>query len=106
MSRTLTLPDDLVERLRQCADRQGLAVEQLLASWVDALPAEREATSPAATDDELLIACTQALRESTEPPVAVDWDDITATLRNSEPLYPTVEKALSVLRRRPWTKDE
>ncbi len=106
MSQTLTLPDDLVEQLRRVADQQGVAVEQLLTQWVEAMPIGDEKTADVTSDDELLITCTRALIEGSEPPVAADWDEIMAALRCSEPVYSTVEEAMNALRNRHWVKDE
>ena len=103
MSRTLTLPDELYERLRRIADQQGLAVEQLLEQWAG-MPTSNTNMPASYADDDLLVACTRALLDGTEPPVTVDWPALDAALQSSEPLYPTIEGAMSDLRSRPWTK--
>ena len=104
MSRTLTLPDELYERLRRTADQQGLRVEQLLGQWVGMpMPCNNMSTPDA--DEALLVACTRALLNGTEPPMAVDWAALEGALQSSEPLYPTIEEAMSDLRSRPWAKD-
>ncbi|NCQ35210.1 hypothetical protein GW813_09100 [bacterium] len=79
-------------------------------SRVAALPAPLRAavaSRPAEEiDDGVLVACTRALLDGTEPPVAAEWDDIEAALRNSEPEYPSLAEAMSALRGRPWSEDE
>jgi hypothetical protein len=105
MTQTLRLPDDLFDRLLHAAQQQGLSIEQLLAQWVAArTPAGENVPAPEG-DDDLLIACTRALLEGTEPPIAVNWNDVKLALDSSEPFYLTVEEAMSASRRRPWTKD-
>src|SRR5262245_34458102 len=104
MSRNLTLPDELFDRLRRAADQQGLAVEQLLGQWVGMSMPDANTLS-ANADDDLLVACTRALLDGTEPPIPVDWALLEGALQSSEPKYPTVEDAMSDLRKRPWAKD-
>jgi len=106
MSQTLTLPDELFDRLNCTADQQGLVIEQLLAQWIAAAMPSRERLSDTLRDDNLLLACTQALLDGSEPPIAADWAELEAALQGSKPLHPTVEEAMSSLRSRPWTKDE
>jgi hypothetical protein len=106
MTQTLSLPDELFDRLRRAAEQQGLSVEQLLAQWVSARTPTQESVPAQEDDDDLLVACTRALLEGTEPPIVVNWGEVELALQSSEPHYPTVEEAMSASRRRPWTKDE
>jgi hypothetical protein len=57
-------------------------------------------------EDTPLVTGTRALLDGREPPIAANWDAIELALQSSEPLYPTVEAAMSALRQRPWAKDE
>jgi hypothetical protein len=79
-------------------------------SPVAALPTPLRAAVASRTaeeiDDGVLVACTRALLDGTEPPVAFEWDDIEAALRNSAPEYPSLAEAMSALRGRPWSEDE
>ena len=103
MSRTLSLPDDLYRRLDEVAARRGVEIPDLLADWLAAHP--DGVPSSACEDEDLLVACTHSLLQGEQPPIAVDWKEITAALGETEPIYATVEEAMSALRRRPWTKD-
>jgi hypothetical protein len=106
MSQSLTLPDELFDRLRRAADQQGLSVEQLLA-WLMSAAGPSAAMPPHSVEDEdLLVACTRALLDDTDPPVAADWKEIEGALSHSQPAYASIEEAMSALRRRPWAKDE
>jgi hypothetical protein len=108
MSQTLQLPDELFDRLRRVAAQEGLDITQLLAQWVEALTPINEDSSDETEENEdaLISACTKALLNGSEPPIAVNWDELMEAVQNSEPLYPTVEEAMSALRGRPWKKDE
>jgi hypothetical protein len=105
MSQTLTLPDELYHRLRRAAEQEGMPIPDLLASWIDALPPAAGATGGPSADGDLLVRCTRALLNGEEPPLAVDWDDLSAAISATEPAYATVEDAMSALRRRSWVKD-
>jgi hypothetical protein len=106
MSQLLTLPDELFDRLRRAADQRGLSVEQLLAWCTSALEPSTGMHALPAEDEDLLVACTRALLDRSEPPLAADWDELKDALSRSEPPYASVEEAMSALRQRPWTKDE
>jgi hypothetical protein len=105
MSHSLTLPDDLFDHLRRTANQQGVSIEQLLREWLIKRVSAGEGPSSLQDDDELLMACTRALLEGGEPPITADWEELMTTLEHSEPVPPTVDEAMSVLRHRPWTKD-
>src|SRR5437899_380644 len=94
MSQTLTLSDDLFGRLYQVASQQGVAVEQLLAQWLDAV-AGKEIASDLSSQEDLALACTRSLLDGNEPPLTADWDELLAALQSSEPPYPSVEEAMS-----------
>jgi len=85
LSEGLTLPDELVDRLEQAAKRRGQSVEQLLSELVSNLVPDTEARSAVVPNEELLAECTRALLSGTDPPIAADWDDIAATLLQSDP---------------------
>jgi hypothetical protein len=106
VSQTLSLPDALVIRLQTLADERGLSIEQLLVQWAGEPTSNGGGAERPGQDDELLVACTRALLDGSEPPVAVDWDEIQRALQESEPAYSTIEEAMTTLRRRPWSKDE
>jgi hypothetical protein len=106
MSQTLRLSDDLFDRLRRAAEQEGLSVEQLLARWVAARVPIQEGQPAQEGDHDLLLACTRALLDGSEPPIAANWDELRLALQSSEPLYPTVEEAMSALRHRRWMKDD
>jgi hypothetical protein len=63
-----------------------------------------DALSP--DEEDLLVDCTRALLDRSQPPLAVDWKELRHALSRSERLYTSVEEAMSALRQRPWTKDE
>jgi hypothetical protein len=54
VSRTLTLPDEVYDRLQHAADRQGVPVDQLLARWIDTLGQENPAPGMPASEAALL----------------------------------------------------
>lgn len=105
MTWTLTLPDELFERLSRVADARGVPADQLVAEWIVALATEPDST-PIADEDQDLVTYTRALLAGSLPPLTSDWSDLEKALSNSEPEYASVEEAMSHLRTRPWTKDE
>ena|ERR1043166_4902957 len=105
MSLNLTLPDDVMSRLREVAGQRGVSIEGLIEQIAATLPGSTHIAGGDPMDDELLVACTRALLEGTEPPITAAWKEIEETLLASEPIYPTVEEAMSALRGRPWSKD-
>ena len=105
MSQSLILPDELFDRLRRAADQRGVSVEQLLASFISAAGPITTMPPHSVDDQDLLVACTRALLDGSDPPVAADWKEIEEALSHSEPAYASIEEAMSALRRRPWAKD-
>jgi hypothetical protein len=103
MSQTFTLPDELAEQLRLIAEQRGVSIEQLLTQWIGDPAPTRGVLGAADQDQELLVACTRALLDGRDPPIAIDWIEIQNALQASEPFYATVEEAMSALRRRPWS---
>jgi hypothetical protein len=76
MSRTLTLPDHLFDRLHELASARGVPVEQLLAAWLDDPSLPDRSNDPAWDDARGRIlaatAADPALAEAFSRPLAED----------------------------------
>lgn len=105
MGQTISLPDHLYERLHQIAGKRNVSMVELLEQWATVSEPGPPPTEPVSASDEALVACTRALREGRTVHAEADWEEIAMALAQSEPLYPTVEEAMSALRHRDWTKD-
>jgi hypothetical protein len=106
MSQTVTLPDELYDRLQLAADQRGISVERFIDEVVGVLGPGSSGPPSAAQDDELLLAATRALLDGTDPPIPIDWDEVSRCLVSSEPEYATIEDAMGTLRQRLWVKDD
>src|SRR5207302_9908292 len=84
MSKMLSLPDELFDRLHLAAEQQGTTIEQLLAQWAASAVAGSEGFPDSAVDDDLLVMSTRALLDGTEPPVSVDWGELMSAIQGSE----------------------
>src|SRR5947207_311956 len=105
MSQSLTLPDELFDRLRITADQRGVSIEQLIHAAIGALGPDDGSRLNGAEDRDPLLLATRALLDGTDPPITIDWDEVKQSLMDSEPAYGTVEEAMGELRQRPWAKE-
>ena len=94
MGKSISIPDDLYQRVSEQADKCALPVEAVVTDLLETALSQ-------ATDRARVEAVTRAYQAQQSPPFVGDWSRVEQELADTQSPFESVESAMKQIRKRP-----